>query len=160
MTETQSELKPARSSAEPVSPVGFYSAVMTVVATVITFGLAMTAIPISGANCPGNCVEYPYLDTVSQYPRDFRWMVPAMLLVLSYVVLIVSIHAYAEVRKRIYGQVGLSFALIAAVILLADYYLQFSVAPVSLMSGETEGLPMLIQYNPHGASWRWRSWAI
>jgi len=23
---------------------------------------------------PWNCVEYPYLDTLAQYPRDFLWM--------------------------------------------------------------------------------------
>ncbi|MGD2147768.1 MAG: hypothetical protein PVH41_13815 [Anaerolineae bacterium] len=138
------------SPASHSSLVGFYSAVITAAMAVVTFGLAMTAIPISGANCPGSCVDYPCLDTVSQYPRDFRWMVPAMVLVLSYVVLMVSLHAYTEAHKRIYSQIGLSFALVAAVILLADYYLQFSVVPVSLMNGETEGLPLLIQYNPHG----------
>jgi hypothetical protein len=130
--------------------VGFYSAVLTTLITLVTFGLAMTAIPISGANCPGDCVEYPYLDTVSQYPKDFLWMLPAMLLVLVYVTLLVSIHSYAERQKKIYGQIGLAFGLIAAVILLSDYYLQFSVVPMSLRNAETEGLALLIQYNPHG----------
>lgn len=32
---------------------------------------SVTAIPISAANCPADCVGYPYLDTVPQYPRDF-----------------------------------------------------------------------------------------
>jgi hypothetical protein len=110
----------------------------------------MTAIPISGANCPGECVEYPYLDTVSQYPKDFLWMFPAMLLVLVYMMLMASIHSYAERQKKIFSQIGLSFATIASVILLSDYYLQFSVVPMSLLNAETEGLAMLIQYNSHG----------
>ena len=130
--------------------VGFYSAVLTAVITIVTFGLAMTAIPISGANCPGDCVEYPYLDTVAQYPKDFLWMLPAMLLALVYVALMVSIHDYVDGQRKTYSQIGLSFALIAAAVLLIDYYLQFSVVPISLMNGETEGLAMLIQYNPHG----------
>jgi len=130
--------------------VGFYSAILTAVITIITFALAMTAIPISGANCPGDCVEYPYLDTVSQYPKDFLWMFAAMLLVLVYVALMASIHSYADNRKKGFSQIGLSFAMIAAVVLLIDYYLQLSVVPVSLMNAETEGLAMLIQYNPHG----------
>jgi hypothetical protein len=130
--------------------VGFYSAILTAVITIITFALAMTAIPISGANCPGDCVEYPYLDTVSQYPKDFLWMFAAMLLVLVYVALMVSIHCYSDNRKKVFSQIGLSFAMIAAVVLLIDYYLQVSVVPVSLMNAETEGLAMLIQYNPHG----------
>jgi hypothetical protein len=129
---------------------GYYSAILTTVITIVTFGFAMAAIPISGANCPGDCVEYPYLDTVSQFPRDFLWMPLAIMLVLAYVTLMVSIHAYAPGQKKIFSQVGLSFALIAAAILVGDYFVQFSVIPMSLMNSETEGLAVLIQYNPHG----------
>jgi hypothetical protein len=112
--------------------------------------MAITAVPISGANCPSDCVDYPYLNTFAQYPKDFIWMVPAMLLVLGFVALMVSLHATASPRKGVFSQIALSFALIAAGILLTDYYLQFSVVPASLMNSETEGLPLLIQYNPHG----------
>jgi len=129
---------------------GFYSAILSTVVAIITFGLAMTAIPISGANCPADCVEYPYLDTVSQYPKDFLWMFAALLLVLVYVALMVSIHSYADNHKKVFSQIGLSFAMIAAAVLLIDYYLQLSVVPVSLMNAETEGLALLIQYNSHG----------
>jgi hypothetical protein len=129
---------------------GYYSAILTAIITVVTFGFAMIAIPISGANCPGNCAEYPYLDTVSQFPRDFLWMPLAIVLVLVYVTLMVSIHAYAPRQKKIFSQVGISFALIAAAVLVADYFIQFSVVAMSLTNSETEGLAMLIQYNPHG----------
>jgi uncharacterized BrkB/YihY/UPF0761 family membrane protein len=105
---------------------GYYSAILTTVTTVVTFGFAMIAIPISGANCPGNCVEYPYLDTVSQFPKDFLWMPLAIVLALVYVILMVSIHSYAPRQKKIFSQVGLSFALIAAAILVVDYFIQFS----------------------------------
>ena len=53
-------------------------------------------------------------------------------------------------RRRIYSQVGLSFALIATTVLAANYFIQFSVIPVSLLNNEKEGLPLLIQYNSHG----------
>lgn len=132
------------------SLVGFYSAILTTVLTIVTFGFAMIAIPISGANCPGDCVDYPYLDTASQYPKDFLWMPLAILLVLAYVTLVVSIHFCAPRQKKIFSQVGLSFALIAAGILVSDYYIQFSAIPMSLQDSESEGLAMLIQYNPHG----------
>ena len=82
---------------------GYYSAIVTTVITVVTFGFAIIAIPISGANCPGNCVEYPYLDTVSQFPRDFLWMPLAIVLVLAYVTLMVSIHSYASRQKKIFS---------------------------------------------------------
>ena len=129
---------------------GYYSAILTTIVTIVTFGFAMIAIPISGAFCPGDCIEYPYLNTISQFPRDFLWMPLAIILVLAYVTLMVSIHFSAPEQKRIFSQVGLSFALVAAAILVANYYIQFSVIPMSLTNSETEGLPLLIQYNPHG----------
>ena len=110
----------------------------------------MAAIPIAGANCLEGCIVYPYLDTVSQFPRDYLWMYLATILILSYVILMVSIHSYASQQKKIFSQIGLSFSIIAALILLGDYFIQFSVIPVSLMSGETEGITLLTQYNPHG----------
>ena len=130
--------------------VGLYSALLTVVITVLTFSLAIIAIPNSGAGCREGCVEYPYLNTLSEFPRDYLWMPPAMLLVVAYVVLVVSIHAYAAQHKKIYGQIGLCFALIAAGVLLSDYFVQFSVVPISLMEQETAGIALLTQYNAHG----------
>ena len=90
------------------------------------------------------------MNTLSEFPRDYLWMPPAMLLVVFYVILMVSIHAYAAQHKSIYSQIGLSFALIAAGILLSDYFIQFSVVPVSLMNQETDGIALLSQYNAHG----------
>ncbi|MBN1202801.1 MAG: hypothetical protein JXJ20_13195 [Anaerolineae bacterium] len=130
--------------------VGFYAGIATSIITIITFGLAMFAIPISGANCPSDCIQYPYLDTEAQFPRDYLWMIPAMLLTLGYVILMVSIHAYAPPQRKIFSQISLAFAIIAAMILIGDYYVQFSVVPVSVKNDETEGIALLTQYNSHG----------
>jgi len=132
------------------SLVGLYSAILTAIITVVTFSLAITAIPNSGAFCCEDCFEYPYVDTLSQFPQDYLWMPFAMLLVVVYVVLMASIHTYAAQHKKIYSQIGLSFALIAAGILLSNYLIQFSVVPASLMNQETDGITLLNQYNPHG----------
>jgi len=132
------------------STVGFYTALFTVIMTVITFGFAITAIPISGANCGELCIEYPYLNTLSQFPKDYLWMPPAIVLTLSYLALMVSIHAYASSQRKIFSQIGLSFALLATMVLVGDYFVQFSVVPISLMNGETEGITLLTQYNAHG----------
>lgn len=132
------------------STVGFYTALFTVIVTVITFGFAITAIPISGANCGELCIEYPYLNTLSQFPKDYLWMPPAIILTLSYLALMVSIHAYASIQRKIFSQIGLSFALLATMVLVGDYFVQFSVVPISLMNGETEGITLLTQYNAHG----------
>jgi hypothetical protein len=130
--------------------VGLYSSILTVVMTLVTFGLAITAVPNSGAGCRENCFEYPYLDTLSEFPGDYLWMPPAMILAVLYVVLVASIHAHASRQKKVYGQIGLSFALLAAGVLLCDYFVQFSVVPVSLMNEQTKGIALLTQYNPYG----------
>ncbi len=60
------------------------------------------------------------------------------------------IHFQAAEQHRIFSQIGLSFAIITAVILLGDYFMQFSIVPISLQNGETEGIALLTQYNSHG----------
>ena len=77
-------------------------------------------------------------------------MFSAIVLILVYVTLMASIHSFATRQKKIFSQIGLSFAIVTAVILLSDYFIQFSVIPVSLINGETEGIALLTQYNPHG----------
>ena len=129
---------------------GHYAALLTAILTAVSFAFALYAVPISGANCPENCVEYPYLDTAARFPRDFMWMPLAILLVLAYVTMMVSIHDYAPGNRKTFSQAGLSFALMSATILSSAYFIQFSVIPISLMKGQTEGLAALIQYNPHG----------
>jgi len=52
-------------STKTASRVGLYSAILTAVVTVVTFGLAITAVPNAGAGCRVDCVEYPYLDSLS-----------------------------------------------------------------------------------------------
>jgi len=131
--------------------VGLYSAILTAFTTAVTFGLAITAVPNAGAGCRVDCVKYPYLDTLSEFPGDYLWMPPAMILVVLYVVLVSSIHAQATPRKKVYSQMGLSFALISAGVLLGDYFVQFSVVPVSLMNEQTGGIALITQYNPYGA---------
>jgi hypothetical protein len=132
------------------SRVGFYSATYTAAMTLVAFAAALTAVPISGAFCLSDCIEYPFLATAAQHPGDFLWMIPAMLAVLGFVVLMACLHVTTRHSEQVFSQIALSFALIAATVLLANYYLQLSVVPVGLMNSETESLPILIQYNPRG----------
>lgn len=130
--------------------IAFYAALFTAVMTVVTFVFAMLAVPVSGANCPGNCVVYPYLNTAARYPNDFIWMPLAIFLLLGYIIWMTAIHSTAPEHLKVFSQLGMGFALMAALVLIVDYYVQFSIIPVSLLNGETEGLAALIQYNPHG----------
>ena len=61
-----------------------------------------------------------------------------------------SIHAYAPEPRRIFSRIGLAFAIAYAVVVGVDYFVQFTVVIPSLQAGETEGLSLFTQYNPHG----------
>lgn len=53
---------------------GFFTSLILITLTLITFGLAMIAIPPAGPYCPGDCMNYPYSDLLTYYPRDYYWM--------------------------------------------------------------------------------------
>jgi heme/copper-type cytochrome/quinol oxidase subunit 4 len=116
----------------------------------VTFGFAISAVPISGSFCPGNCIEYPYLDSLANYPKDYIWMFLAIVQLFIYLVFILSIYYTSPEDKKIASAAGVVFSIVAAIILMADYFVQFSVIPVSLKHNETEGIAILTQYNPHG----------
>lgn len=139
-----------QSDNNPAIRLGFYASLSLAIITLITFGFAMTALPNSGSFCIVDCVEYPYLDTLSEYPGDYLWMPLAMLLLVAYLVHTGSLHSLASERYKIFSRIGLAFAIMAALVLMLCYFIQFSVVPVSLMKGETEGIALLTQYNPHG----------
>jgi len=130
--------------AEGVHRLGFWVASVTAVLTVVTFALALTALPDS--------VPYPFTDPViaQQWPGDYLWMYPAMVLMLLFVALLAAIHEYAPPARRVYSLVGLCVAVIAAAVLIIDYYVQATVMQPSLEKGQLDGWAMLTQYNPNG----------
>ena len=126
------------------------SGLFTGFAGIVALGLALVAVPVAGAFCSTGCVPYPYLGTAARYPQDFAWHPPAILFVFGYLALMLAIHQQAPAPRRILSQAGVYLAVIATAVLAIDYYVQFAVVPISLQSGETNGLPLLIQYNGHG----------
>jgi hypothetical protein len=50
----------------------------------------------------------------------------------------------------VFSLVGLCLAVVAATVLLIDYFIQFSVMPMSLQKGQLEGWALFTQYNPNG----------
>lgn len=129
---------------------GFYASISTAALTIVTFVIAILTPPLSGPFCQNNCFAYPFLDIASRFPRDYIWMYPAILLMLSYIILSICIHYFAPAERKIFSHIGLVFALISATILIADYFVQLSVIQPSLLNGETDGIAMLTQYNSHG----------
>jgi hypothetical protein len=136
----------------PAARFGFWAAIATAALTLVTFGFAITAIPDAGRNCQANCVTYPFAGerVASQFPGDYLWMVPAMLLMLLFVALIAAIHQVAPPERKLFSLVGLCLAVVAAAVLLIDYFVQFTVMPLSLEKGQLEGWALFTQYNPNG----------
>lgn len=128
----------------------YYIAVTTSIVTLITFVIAFFTPPLSGPFCEGSCLSYPYSDIASRFPRDYYWMFPSMLLSLLFLVLMVCIHHFADEGKKIFSQIGVSIAIIASMIIIVDYFVQIAVVQPSLLNGETEGIALITQYNPHG----------
>ena len=129
---------------------GFYSAILTTALTTITFGIAICTPPVSGPFCKDSCIEYPFINIISRFPRDYIWMYPAMILTFLVVFLMVCIHYYAPAEKRVFSLTALCFTLLSSTLLFVDYFIQVSVIQPSLIRGETEGIALLTQYNPHG----------
>lgn len=129
---------------------GFYSALLLAALTLIAFTFGMMAVPPAGPYCPGNCIDYPYLDSLDHYPHDYYWMYASVFQLVVYVIFMVSVYFSAPIERKINAFLGVSFALMTSVILLTDYFVQFAVVPASLMKGETEGIALLTQYNGNG----------
>jgi hypothetical protein len=131
---------------------GFWAALATPILTIVTFGFAITALPNSGRGCQTDCVTYPFAGDLvaSQFPGDYLWMLPAMALMLLFVALIAAVHQFAPASRRVFSQVGLCLAVVAATVLLVDYFIQFTVMQPSLEKGQLEGWALFTQYNPNG----------
>jgi hypothetical protein len=129
-----------------------WAALGTTALTLVTFGLAVTALPNSGRGCTADCAVYPFAGEVaaSQFPGDYLWMVPAMLLMLAFVALIAAVHQAAPPERSVFSLIGLCLAVVAAAVLLIDYFVQFTVMPLSLEKGQLEGWALFTQYNPNG----------
>ncbi len=110
----------------------------------------MTAIPPSGPYCPGNCMDYPFLDLLLYYPRDYYWMYLAVFQLFAFMIFMVTNHFIAYSTKKLFTFLSIAFTLISSTVLLLAYFTQFSVVPISVMKGETEGIALITQYNEHG----------
>ncbi|GAP20629.1 hypothetical protein [Leptolinea tardivitalis] len=130
--------------------VGIYSAWLLAIFALLTFILALIAVPPSGPYCPGNCMNYPYPDILTYFPRDYYWMYLVVIQLCLFLILMIANHFNAPVEKKIYTLISVAFAIISTTILLADYFLQFSVIPISVMKDQTDGIALLTQYNGHG----------
>jgi hypothetical protein len=129
---------------------GWYSSLAVVVLTLLTWIVAMFAVPPAGPYCVGDCMEYPFSELLEYYPRDYYWMYLAIFQVFAYLLYMIASSFTAIKERKIFGFSSVAFSIITAVVLLTAYFIQFSVVPISMMKGETEGIALLTQYNGHG----------
>lgn len=71
-------------------------------------------------------------------------LTPSLLLGISFVVLMVSIHYIAESPKRICSHVAVVFASMYATLVSIVYYIQLAFVMPRIARGETEGIQLLI----------------
>lgn len=68
----------------------------------------------------------------------------------AYLIFIVSNHFITPIENKLFSFISVAFALISTIVLLIAYFVQFSVVPMSMMKGETDGIALITQYNGHG----------
>lgn len=129
---------------------GFYISIITTIITVATFAIAISTPPLSGPFCTGACFEYPYADIVSRFPRDYYWMYLAIVLSFFYLIMMACLYQITPSSKKVFATIGVLFATMSALILSVNYFIQVSVIQPSILAGETEGIALLTQFNPHG----------
>jgi len=71
-------------------------------------------------------------------------LTPSLLLGVSFVVLTVSIHYYAETSARIWSHLAVAFASMYATLISLVYYVQLGFVMPRLARGDVEGIQLLI----------------
>jgi hypothetical protein len=77
-------------------------------------------------------------------------MYPATVMLLTYLILTIVVLAHARPDRRLSAMIAVAFALLAVATLVVDYAIQLAVVQPSLLSGESDGVALVSQYNPHG----------
>lgn len=128
-----------------------WAAIGTLALTIVTAVVAVTTPPRSGPMCQlPQCVTAPYTDVAEFVPRDYLWMYPALALQVVYLILVAVLSGDGMRRRPAAASAALGFTVLGAGMLVVDYGLQLFVVQPSLLAGETAGLELLSQYNPHG----------
>ncbi len=135
--------KKVNSILETVKLLGFWSAVMTAVLATVFIGLGFFGTVYTEPN------PYPYIWPFIK-SIDYTIFYPAFFLAPVFVVLMVCIHFYASEKMKIFSMIGLSFSLIYATLITANYFLLWTVDLPSISSGQTANLSIITMYNPHG----------
>lgn len=128
----------------------FYTAILVSIFALITFIVASTTIPITGPFCRSNCISYPYNNVLSQFPKDYYWMFLTIVFMTVYLILFICLEYLAKEEKKLFAKIATIFAAMSAATIILCYFVHISVIQPSLINGETAGISLISQYNPHG----------
>ncbi len=135
----------------PHGAVGFWSAVLTAVASIgFLVGATVSAVILPPNTWSGDPVAYarsfdarPMIVTV----------VPSLVIAPSFLVLVAAIHGSAPPERRHWSLVAFAAATIYAAIVITNYYLQLSLVRTSIEGGRAGAVALLIMDDPRGAFW-------
>ena len=138
-------MKTQNSMNKMVSRIGFWSAILTTVWTIwfiLTFGYYMSSLPSEWPGIEAFAASFEPIPYIA-------WVIPCLLLALTFPVMMSCIHYYAPDDKKIWNLLGLVFAVMYGAILATNYWLLLTVVRESLLSGYTEGLEWFVIGSPH-----------
>ncbi len=150
ITDTSPPPSPSAGQVEGGGGPQFWVAAATALSAITALAVAITTPPRTGPYCRSACLAHPYTGSAEFVPRDFWWMYLGSLVVLLAMVMIAGLPHGHGPGTVLAWRTSTILAAIATGVLVTDYALQLTVVQPSLRRGETDGLALLSQYNPHG----------
>jgi len=128
-----------------LSQIGFWSGALTAIWTV-WFTVAFFAWYAISPPSEWQGIQ-TYADSFRPIPF-LAWVIPCVLLTLTFPVLMSSIYLYASNERKIWGLLGLVFALIYATILGLNYWILLTVVSPALVGNHADGLELFVIGSP------------
>jgi len=138
-------MKTQSSMNETVSRIGFWSAILTTIWTIwfiLAFGYYMSSLPSEWPGIEAFAASFELIPYVA-------WVMPCLLLALTFPIMMSCIHYYAPDDKKIWSLLELVFAVMYSAVLAINYWLLLTVVRESLLSGYIEGLEWFVIGSPH-----------
>ncbi len=131
--------------------VGFWAAVLATVGAIgFAVGIVLNIAVVPGPAWAGDI--HAYASGYSSLAMAVT-VAPSLVIVPAYVALVGSLCAAAPISKRPIVLLALAFAAIYAAIVGTNYFLQLIVVRQNLVSGNTDGMTLLIMPNTHSVFW-------
>ncbi|RPI79923.1 MAG: hypothetical protein EHM41_23475, partial [Chloroflexi bacterium] len=145
---------PAYGERKPLSLIGLWSSILSALFA-IGFGVSVVIMIFKIQSSPQASAGWTGINDYMANFQSFSLLpvIPSILLAPVFVALMVCVHAYAPASKRIWSQLGLAYTLLYAGMAFTNYAVQLISVRRALLSGEAEGLEMLVHGNPHSIFW-------